>query len=133
MGFFDNIIKSAQDAAGNVSKTVSKAAADVSKTASKVKADASKSISAGVKSVSETATVVGSRIQSGFGSMSDSVSELADKKIREMLKGVDLKGTIVSLKDYQKKTGKDVSPLTNFLIQLDGFISGEKNNPQNKK
>ena len=44
--------------------------------------------------------------------------ELADKAIRTMLKGIDLDGLLRRIDEYQQKTGKDASKLTDFIINL---------------
>lgn len=84
-----------------------------------------KSVSDAAASVADTVTSVADSVTAEIGDLSDSVTKLAEIKIREMLKNIDFQAAIDSLNDFEAKTGKDTSPLKNFIIKLKDY---SKNN-----
>jgi hypothetical protein len=48
----------------------------------------------------------------------DKTGELTNDAVRKMLKGIDLDGLLRRVDEYQQKTGRDASKLTDFIINL---------------
>lgn len=67
---------------------------------------------------SQTAKDAGEWTSQAVMEVSSQSSELSTKAIRAMLKGVDLDGLIISVNEYQQKTGKDASKLIEFIGNL---------------
>lgn len=92
----DDAVKTVTDTTNNVADAVSKKAKDVSDT-----------ISDTYKAATQ-----------GIDSAQDILIDTASRKINEWIAQIPFDDTISSLEEYQKKSGKDVSTLTNFIKNL---------------
>lgn len=53
-----------------------------------------------------------------LSSAKDKAGEVTNDAIRKMLKGIDLDGLLQRVDEYQQKTGRDASKLTDFINNL---------------
>ena len=53
-----------------------------------------------------------------LSSAKDKAGEVTNDAIRKMLKGIDLNGLLQRVDEYQQKTGRDASKLTEFINNL---------------
>jgi hypothetical protein len=53
-----------------------------------------------------------------LSSAKDKAGEVTNEAIRKMLKGIDLDGLLQRVDEYQQKTGRDASKLTEFINNL---------------
>ena len=95
MGLLDKMKQAAQQAAAVASSAATKVA----------------------KKASNGMDAVSSASQSAY----DTMCEYAARKIKGMLRGIDLQSTIDTLNKFQRENGKDVSALVNFIEQLKIF------------
>lgn len=53
-----------------------------------------------------------------LSSAKDKAGEVTNDAIRKMLRGIDLDGLLQRVDEYEQKTGRDASKLTEFIINL---------------
>lgn len=53
-----------------------------------------------------------------LSSAKDKAGEVTNDAIRKMLKGIDLDGLLQRVDEYEQKTGRDASKLTEFINNL---------------
>lgn len=53
-----------------------------------------------------------------LSSAKDKAGEVTNEAIRKMLKGIDLDALLQGVDEYQQKTGRDASKLTEFINNL---------------
>lgn len=140
MGLLDDLKETAQTASQVVSQSASDAGKFVADTASKtaniisdtsattvqklgnltartaqlVSSKAKESGQVIADAASKTGIVISNLSHSAYDSMCEKCAIL----IRKMIRGLNLQPTIESLKKHQEETGKDLSQLINFIIEL---------------
>jgi len=129
MDVIEKIKKAVATASQKVSETATSSAQTIaesaSKTAQKVSEMANRSaqtISVQAKAtgelIAEKASKTGQWVESYTQTAYDRLCEKAAVLIRKMIRGLNLQGTIDTLVKYQSDTGKDVSQLINFIVEL---------------
>ena len=56
----------------------------------------------------------------------DSIAELTEKKLNELVESLDFDETIEKLQAYQEQSGKDLSQLIHFIQELQKIFSNGK-------
>ena len=104
------VAQAASKAGKAVSEKMSEAGSAVAQTASKTG-----------KAVSSAASATIEKVTSMSRSVYDNMCEFAAKKIKSMLRGMDLQSTIDALNKLHDEKGTDVSALVKFINQLKTF------------
>lgn len=126
MKLLENLKGSAHKAATSISQTANGVGKTMSETTSKtgkavvrIATTASQTVT---KAVSSSVDTVTSYSRSAY----DNICELAAKKIKDMLRGLNLQSTIDELNKFQAEKGVDVTALVTFIIQLKNFSEDDR-------
>ena len=112
------VSETATSSAQTIAETASKTAQKVSEIADKSAQTISVQAKATGDFIAEKATKTGKWVESYTQTAYDRLCEKAAALIRKMIRGLNLQGTIDTLVKYQSDTGKDVSQLINFIVEL---------------
>ncbi|MGN0231626.1 MAG: hypothetical protein ACI4A8_05375 [Muribaculaceae bacterium] len=122
MGFFDSLIKVAADARktmDDVSKTVSQTAASVQKAIDEN--ETVKSVKKTVGEITDKAGIVVSEAKASMDKIVDDFIGLIIIKLKGLIAQIDFKQTISDIEKAGKENDIDVTPLVNFIKQLQNF------------
>lgn len=126
MDLLKNLKGSAQKAVTSISQAAIGVGKTMSETTSKTSMAVTQIATTAGKTVTETVSSAVDAVTSFTHSAYDNLCELAAKKIKNMLRGLDLQSTIEELNKLQTEKGTDVSALVNFIVQLKKFSEDDR-------
>ena len=80
----------------------------------------------GLQTVSDIAKESFDSATSAMKGTYDSIAELTEKKLNELVESLDFDETIEKLQAYQEQSGKDLSQLIHFIQELQKIFSNGK-------